>query len=51
MMLIPILKNKTRRKVLIGEDLSSHFNNEVLRLCAERNITLIAPPANTNHLL
>ena len=38
------------KKVLIGDNLSSHFSNEVLDLCEKNNINFICMPPNTTHL-
>ena len=38
------------KKVLIGDNLSSHFSNEVLDLCGKNNINFICMPPNATHL-
>lgn len=45
------MKRQEGPKAIIGDNLSSHINIEVLRLCKENNIKLIALPPNTTHLL
>lgn len=50
-LLLPILKKQTGTKVIIGDNLSSHINLEVLNLCQANNIKFIALPPNSTHLL
>lgn len=50
-LMLPILKKQEGCKVLIGDNLSSHINLEVLRQCEENNIKFIALPPNATHLL
>ena len=38
------------KKVLIGDNLSSHFSNEVLRECERNNISFVCLPPNSTHL-
>lgn len=38
------------KKVLIGDNLSSHFTNEVLQLCKQNNILFVCLPPNSTHL-
>lgn len=38
------------RKVLIGDNLSSHFNVKVLRLCEENDISFVCLPPNSTHI-
>ncbi|KAJ4442019.1 hypothetical protein ANN_11883 [Periplaneta americana] len=47
----PFKKKQEGKKVLIGDNLSSHLNSRVLRLCGEHNIAFIALPPNSTHLL
>lgn len=49
-LMLPILKRKEGRKILIGDNLSSHLNVEVIRQCELNNIRFIALPPNTTHL-
>ena len=49
--LLPILKKKAGRKVVISDNLSSHFNYNVLKLCEENDIRFIALAPNATHLL
>nr|CAI5854639.1 unnamed protein product [Callosobruchus analis] len=38
------------RKVLLGDNLSSHFTNEVLQLCRENDIDFVCLPKNSTRL-
>ena len=38
------------KKVLIGDNLSSHFSNEILRDCEKYNIAFVCLPPNATHL-
>ena len=38
------------KKVLIGDNLSSHFSDEILRDCEEHNIAFVCLPPNATHL-
>lgn len=38
------------KKVLIGDNLSSHFTDEVLELCGQNNIAFLCLPVNSTHL-
>nr|CAI5826190.1 unnamed protein product [Callosobruchus analis] len=49
--LLPQLKEKEERKILIGDNLSSHISLKVSRLCQENNVRLIMLVANSTHLL
>lgn len=49
--LLPILKKKEGRKVVIGDNLSSHINKNVLEACQTNNISFICLPANATHIL
>jgi hypothetical protein len=42
-------KTYNGKTVLIGDNLSSHFNNEVLKLCEENNIAFVCLPPNMTH--
>lgn len=50
-LMLPILKKQTGKKILLGDNLSSHLNIEVVRLCNENNIAFVALPPNATHLL
>ncbi|CAH1984517.1 unnamed protein product [Acanthoscelides obtectus] len=49
--LLPILKKKDGRKGIIGNNLSSHINKNVLEACEANNISFICLPANATHIL
>ena len=44
------LKKEEGKKVLIGDNLSSHISIEVVKACKENSIAFIAPPPNSTHL-
>lgn len=48
--MMPIFKKSEGKKVLIGDNLSSHVNLRVLKACKEENIAFIALPPNSTHL-
>jgi hypothetical protein len=48
--LLPILKKQTGKKVLIGDNLSSHISQNVLKLCQVNNIVFVCLPPNSSHL-
>ena len=47
---LPHAKLIEGKKVLIGDNLSSHFTPEVLRVCQENNIAFVCLPPNATHL-
>lgn len=49
--LLPILKKKSGRKVIIGDNLASHINFNVLEECGKNNIAFICLPPNATHIL
>lgn len=49
--MLPILKKQTGKKVLVGDNLSSHINLEVMAECEANNIAFICLPPNATHLL
>lgn len=49
--LLPDLKKRRGRKVLIGDNLTSHINGRVLNLCEKYNIRFVCVPYKSNHLL
>lgn len=54
-MFIPFIKKKKlnagdSKVVLIGDNLSSHFTEEVLAACGENNVLFICIPPNSTHL-
>jgi hypothetical protein len=48
--LLPRLKKLPGVKVVIGDNLSSHINLEVLKTCEENNIRFVCLPPNATHL-
>ena len=48
---LPYLKKLPGKKVMIGDNLSSHFSDEVLWLCGRHNIEFVCLPANSTHKL
>lgn len=49
--IVPYAKTKSGRKVIIGDNLSSHFSESVLKTCEELNIIFVCLPPKTTHLL
>lgn len=47
---IPVLENRPGKKVLIGDNLSSHLSADLIRLCKEKNIHFVFLPTNSTHL-
>lgn len=47
---LPHAKRLEGRKVLLGDNLSSHFTDDVIRLCQENNISFVCLPKNSTHL-
>lgn len=47
---IPYLKKLNGKKVLIGDNLSSHLSMESIRLCLKHDIHFIFLPSNSTHL-
>ncbi|XP_065653013.1 uncharacterized protein LOC136080324 [Hydra vulgaris] len=50
-LLLPELKKTSGKHVLIGDNVSSHINTNVLSLCEENNIKFIALTPNSTHLM
>jgi len=50
MSLLPRLKKLDGKKIVIGDNLSSHINVAVLEACTKFNIAFIALPPNSTHL-
>ena len=48
---LPYCKHLTGKVVMIGDNLSSHFNNNILKECERHNISFVCLPANATHLL
>lgn len=49
--LLPILKQKAGKKIVIGDNLASHINPKVLEECQRHDIGFICLPANSTHIL
>lgn len=47
---LPILKKQDGKKLLIGDNLSSHLSIKVVQLCEENNIRFVALPPNSTHM-
>lgn len=47
---IPFCSKLEGRKILIGDNLSSHLSCEMIRLCREHDISFIFLPPNSTHL-
>lgn len=48
---LPEAKKKSGKKILIGDNLSSHFTIDVIKACNENNIVFIPLLANATHLM
>lgn len=47
---LPYFQNKEGRKVLIGDNLSSHLSIDLIRKCKEKDVYFVFLPANSTHL-
>ena len=47
---VPFCRHLDGKKVIIGDNLASHFSEEVLSKCAELNISFVCLPPNTTHM-
>lgn len=47
---IPYFRNLPGKKVLIGDNLSSHISLEAVEKCEEHNISFVFLPANSSHM-
>ena len=47
---MPHMKKLTGKKILIGDNLSSHINEDVVKACQDNNILFICLPPNSTHL-
>lgn len=47
---LPHAKRLTGRKVIIGDNLASHFNADVIRECEDSEIDFVCLPKNSTHL-
>lgn len=48
---LPYFRKCTGRRILIGDNLSSHLSIRVIQLCEQNNIEFILLPPNATHLL
>jgi hypothetical protein len=48
--MLPQLQKQSGKKVVIGDNLSSHISPDVLRLCNENNTSFVCLPPNATHL-
>lgn len=48
--LLPVMKKQEGKKVMIGDNLSSHISLKVIKLCEENNIHFVCLPPNSSHL-
>ncbi|KAJ8958361.1 hypothetical protein NQ314_006422 [Rhamnusium bicolor] len=48
--MLPRLKNIPGKKVVIGDNLSSHINVTVLDLCRKHDIQFVCLPPNSTHV-
>ncbi|XP_045497433.1 MFS-type transporter clz9-like [Colias croceus] len=49
--IIPYFEDKPGRKLLIGDNLSSHISVDMVKLCKEKQIDFVFLPANATHLM
>ena len=47
---VPWARRLEGRKLVIGDNLSSYFNLDIVKLCSKNNIIIAFLPANTTHL-
>lgn len=47
---VPFLKRKDGKKILIGDNLSSHLSVDSIRICKEHNIDFVFLPSNSTHI-
>lgn len=48
--LLPVLRKEEGKKVIIGDNLSSHLSCKVIEACEQYNIAFVALPPNSTHL-
>lgn len=48
--LLPVLRREEGKKVVIGDNLSSHISQKVIEACEKYNIAFVALPPNSTHL-
>lgn len=47
---LPVLRRQDGKKLIIGDNLSSHLSLEVVKACEQHNIAFVALPPNSTHL-
>ena len=47
---VPWARKKEGKKVVIGDNLFSHFSTDVLMLCKDHNISFVSLVANSTHI-
>ena len=47
---LPYLRRRTGKKAIVGDNLSSHLSERVVKACKENNISFICLPPNSTHL-
>ncbi|KAG8233623.1 hypothetical protein J437_LFUL001034 [Ladona fulva] len=48
--LLPVLKQQSGKKIVVGDNLSSHLSLNVVKLCEENDIKFVCLPPNSSHL-
>jgi hypothetical protein len=48
--LLPVLKKQKGKKIVIGDNLSSHLSLNVVKLCEDNDIRFVCLPPNSSHL-
>lgn len=49
-LVVPRLRRVDGKKIIIGDNLSSHINPKVIKMCGDNNIEFICLPPNSTHL-
>ncbi|XP_037300423.1 uncharacterized protein LOC115456161 isoform X2 [Manduca sexta] len=49
-LMLPVLKKQVGKKVLIGDNFSSHLNFEVVKACEDNNSSFVCLPTKAGHL-
>lgn len=47
---LPYFNNKTGKKILIGDNLSSHLSLDIIKKCQEQDVYFVFLPPNSTHL-
>ena len=48
---LPYILQRDRKKVIVGDNLSSHLSDKVIEMCKENDINFVFLPPNSTHLL